>query len=744
MDWPKRIPLTAALAATVTVAGSEVSPPTDHSVVADGSARVSPFFRTAGTPPPLAPGLHFANTFWDLQHYHSSGYQTARWAGAERVHFAWMEMDPYIGEPEGPDWFVAYTRYNMNTASWEYPFGGVILSLGVHARAKSPNLAADDDDLAHLAFHQRAEAGAPYTSWHVFVPLPGLTLPIDDELPTTPEFGQVIWPQIDVQSRTEPRWDIYHVVSATAANDELMPTDWTPRIYVYWRYDGTVWQGPVAIDSGHTLGYVLAADPNSDKVAIALHSDHPEDGLNGLRNVAYYESQSEGAGWISGAELGSTHKNLITNYDDSLGPQAWVHISTAYDHDGTLHVIWDEQPCRGATRQVAIRHWNDMRWTISRVALGYWDNPAADGGFDLNLAKMTLGIGDGATPCQSGAETNRDYLYVVYTRFGGPTPAEQEDHSVLGYMNGELYLNVSRDGGQSWSQPQNLTNTKTPNCNPGATPPGMINPPRPDSVCRSEHWATIGKVAHDIDIFFISDNDAGAIQFGEGTWQLNPVMYMRLPGGTTDAPYLCPRIEPWLASALGDGGPCGFHPGWTGIDSTTLTIANLGNGALDGSVSVVYVDPPDPSSNWLSVAGAQSLPITIPAGGDDLVLPVVMNAAGLATDSNTAEIRIAHNDTTQSNPFIIPVVFAPGPCRCHADPICDGQTSILDVVGIVNRAFRGGPVVIDSGCPHNPPAIDGRSDVDCSSRSDIVDVVKMIDVAFRGANPASRFCDPCL
>ncbi|MBI3872081.1 MAG: SBBP repeat-containing protein [candidate division Zixibacteria bacterium] len=77
-------------------------------------------------------------------------------------------------------------------------------------------------------------------------------------------------------------------------------------------------------------------------------------------------------------------------------------------------------------------------------------------------------------------------------------------------------------------------------------------------------------------------------------------------------------------------------------------------------------------------------------------------------------------------------------CPCHADPKCDGQTDILDVVGVINVAFRGQVEQVDPNCPKS------REDVDCGGFVDIVDVVHMVNVAFRGNDAATEFCHPCL
>jgi Zn-dependent M28 family amino/carboxypeptidase len=82
-------------------------------------------------------------------------------------------------------------------------------------------------------------------------------------------------------------------------------------------------------------------------------------------------------------------------------------------------------------------------------------------------------------------------------------------------------------------------------------------------------------------------------------------------------------------------------------------------------------------------------------------------------------------------------------CLCQGDPICDGTPDVLDVVGTIDRAFRGKEGVFDVACPRHPSFVDGRTDVDCSGATDLVDVVKVISVAFRGADAAVWFCRAC-
>lgn len=592
---------------------------------------------SASSPPPPSPGLAIGQSSYDYQHNLSQGYQVARTPGADIVHFTWMAWDRIPTSIDDNDRYLGYNSYTISTNTINQGFGGAFVGLGVLARSGYANIAVSDGNEAAVACHQREDVSLPYNPWRLAYPIPGNVLHIDDGLGGYGWAGcnEVQWPRIAVQQKAAAT-DIHHVIAhdANCQSQNL----W------YWRYNGSVWQGPVIIDSNYRLGYVLAGDKTSDRAAIVLHTDL-EPQFSGLLNICYYESNTGGMGWLDGSELGPAHKQIITNYSEPNGPQAWGHISTAYDNDGVLQIVWDEQRLANRTSDVAIRHWNSSSQSINTVALAYWPGEFITGAYSLKLSKVTLGIGDGGTVC--GGQPNDNFLYVLYTRFGGPTPQEEVDHSALGYYNGELYLNVSGDQGLSWSPPRNLTNTKTPYCHPG--PPDTVSglPQRPDSVCRSEHWATIGMAVSDIDVFFISDQDAGGVAQGEGSWILNPVHYLRIPGGSDNAPVVCPASGPYISAILDSDPECEFHtPPGTVMDDVALTIENVGNAALSGSVTVL------PGSPWLSVTGGA---FSLTASEAPMSLSVVMDASSLTTGSYSGTIRITHDDTLQPSPIDIPV-----------------------------------------------------------------------------------------
>lgn len=83
-------------------------------------------------------------------------------------------------------------------------------------------------------------------------------------------------------------------------------------------------------------------------------------------------------------------------------------------------------------------------------------------------------------------------------------------------------------------------------------------------------------------------------------------------------------------------------------------------------------------------------------------------------------------------------------CACAADPNCDGiRSDVLDIVLLIERAFRGSPPQLDDDCPAHAVMVDGRTDVDCSGTTDVIDVVRGINVAFRDGSVTQEYCDPC-
>jgi subtilisin family serine protease len=106
--------------------------------------------------------------------------------------------------------------------------------------------------------------------------------------------------------------------------------------------------------------------------------------------------------------------------------------------------------------------------------------------------------------------------------------------------------------------------------------------------------------------------------------------------------------------------------------------------------------------------------------------------------SGQATVRLISNWANFKPDFVKGTVtlFSPCDCHCHGDPACDGSIDILDVVAVINVAFRGAVDVHDPSC-----TLSGRSDINCDCSVDVLDVVTVINHAFRGDN--SALCNAC-
>ncbi|MEW5874725.1 MAG: dockerin type I domain-containing protein [Candidatus Zixiibacteriota bacterium] len=635
------------------------------SIMDDRLRQVAPLrIRTGGAAGPVvAPVTVGARTAYDFQHNDDGSRTVNSSSTGGVVHFVWEQWYPIdcsIGQCSNRT--VHYNAWN--------PAGGGGITLDpdgtdvgctvggdcLSSRAGFPRVDVSGGNLAQVVFHARGLAQQPagdYNSWVASQGTPGLADWTTGEIPGSLD-EESLWPGIGMDlagsATKSPGDDVFHITAHPfVVND---------RIY-YWRRIGMVgaWVGPVCLDETPFVSYHPAPDPTSEKVSVAYVQF---DGAADLVNVKFVTSANNGQDWIDADALNpgtcvglvvNGGRQSITNYADQAGPQAWTEITSEYDFAGNYHVIWTEQVYANVSADARIRHWSDATGTITTVAqaIGY-QNIGGDGARDIWLAYPQIGFGDGSTLCtdgpvnpgSAGATSNANYLYVTFEQYGGETATEANDASVTPQMNLEVYLGVSNDGGLTWAPPVNLTNTKTPGCDG-----------TPGNECASERDPSIAKIVNDtIHLMYILDIDAGDAVFGQGIWTYNPVHYLRIPGGT-DALYLCPAIAPSIALSLSNQDPdCEYHAPRGGSQTEALSIENLGNGALTGSVSNLG------GAGWLQlITGAY----TVNPGDPADVRTVTMDAS--IAPLNTVEglyqetIRVTHNDTTRVSPIDIPVDF---------------------------------------------------------------------------------------
>ncbi len=202
---------------------------------------------------------------------------------------------------------------------------------------------------------------------------------------------------------------------------------------------------------------------------------------------------------------------------DTLRP--YLMTDACYDNDNNLHVVFctgsmvenpDPNAANGWLRyndkSCYVWHWDRDSGEIHFLADGWW-TPADNGqigAWRMNLSYPSIGVD----------EDNN--LYCAFTYF----PPEGDLGAVapngLRYINGEVYVSKSTDGGQTWSQAVNVTETNANNAQAGEA--------------ASECWSTLAEVVNDyLHISYVLDLDPGGIPQAEGVATLNPFMYHRVP-----------------------------------------------------------------------------------------------------------------------------------------------------------------------------------------------------------------------
>ncbi|MCK4224857.1 MAG: hypothetical protein KAX39_06730, partial [candidate division Zixibacteria bacterium] len=273
---------------------------------------------------------------------------------------------------------------------------------------------------------------------------------------------------------------------------------------------------------------VVAVSPVSQKVAIAYLHPSCDGSCDYFSDVYYIESMNNGEDWLSDCANWPPTPNVVVQYGcGTPNERAYVDVAACYDYEDNLHIVWnahyfDPKYPEALSPIAKLYHWS-YEHGISLITSGYpedlkppgkitvrpwwWPQPP---GPDTKTGKW------GGTVCKPsiaavdqiyhpGGDPDSVYLYCIWTQF------DSSDISANGHCNGDIYGAGSFCGGSCWDEPFNLTNTKTPGCDPGD--------------CVSEHWASLAQNMYngDLHIQYICDLDAGAApQQYEGEWMEVP------------------------------------------------------------------------------------------------------------------------------------------------------------------------------------------------------------------------------
>jgi hypothetical protein len=449
---------------------------------------------------PSYPGLLTASP-GDTVGYTQYDYQTNGSTGnrivvdhTSNIHVSWMKGMPYPS--------VRHIYYNCKTPSgWIYPLSGTQASHA--AGAGYTTIDALPDDRATVFYH-RAPTNAEST--FVAIDIANCLATFDYRRPPSRQGSQgFIWP-----SGAVDRTGRIHVVAtnnaATGAAQAV--------IYTRSNNGGTTWVALQRVDTTEVISTIVTASRASDKVAIVY--THSTDTTSQWANDVYFIQSLDGTTWDwAGGKIN------VTEYGqggDSLF--AYTDVDAVYDYNDNLHIIWNAQyVTTGIYYSSQLLHFDVASGNINQIAQfdSLWPSSGCEFGvWNWSYAKMSIG-------CDT-----RNNLYATYTSW------DTSDCSSCGYANGDIYMNYSVDGGSVWSEQYNLTNSHTPNCDPGD--------------CDSDHWSSLAEVVDTaLHLFYVNDKDAGGIPQTECSVTENPMLY-----------YSYSAVPPLLGIEEGDLTPKSF------------------------------------------------------------------------------------------------------------------------------------------------------------------------------------------
>ena len=412
-------------------------------------------------------------------------------------HFAWMKG---IDFDQGLR--SVYFNYSDASGIWPLPEGGQVVSQ--ENGAGYTQISITSDDRAGVTYHETALNAVTYAEDQVsgfgifeyYDPPEMLTL-------------QCLWPYVTLDHN-----DNIHIVSV-----EAPPAGVTIHAMGYTMSDdrGASWSRFLAVDTTSTLSQNIVSSPVSDRVAIVYSHPIVMDPAVGaqLENDIYYIESEDGYTWDW-----RNDKVNVTAYDSHDSLRAYTDVAAIYDYNDNLHMIWNAQwvyvidGSYYTSYMTFLYHFDTGSGEITEITRSdsVWVESGCDtGAWNLRIAKMSLGVHQ-----PTGA------IFAGYTGFYDTLDCSAGGQ-YSGWANGEIYMTYSVDGGASWVEPENLTNSPSPGCAPGD--------------CDSDHWSSLANKVDDfLHIIYINDKDAGGIPQDnpqEGEVTDNPVLYLAYPNPLT-------------------------------------------------------------------------------------------------------------------------------------------------------------------------------------------------------------------
>jgi len=482
-------------------------------------------------------------TWYDNQHNGTCGRMNVLEPTGYR-QFVWMK-----GENSGAS--IRHIWWNLIDPNGTQLYPGTGLAVESSIKGGFCNLDVGSNGAAFPGYHEviSTSAGLPWASASMdLFPHNGAFL--DFPTPVNPVITQTIWPRIQIGQNQRIHMLCTNQIP-TGASNGVPQRMW----YLSGTYDPTAltitWAPTwTQMDWTQTIAADVAVSPvvGSNKtlwawtrsMAYPVGDPDPNTVYSQLNNDIYYLIDADGLNPQFSQKVNLTQfipPNLSYLPDTLRADQdtlrAYTCLNTFIDHNNYAHIVFTTRSffaIEGTSYWNAsiIWHWSEQFPTQYKMVANYFGNPsdprywAYCGAWNVRAQRPSLG------------EDAAGHLYCMYQVYDTDSTHLSANTAFpngngMGGPSGEVYVSVSLDGGLSWSQGTNVTNTISPyhaalgQCTSELTP---VMAKKVDTYCH---------------IQYVYDLDAGNVIQTEGGWTNNNVVYNRVPVSSIATTPLLPQ-----------------------------------------------------------------------------------------------------------------------------------------------------------------------------------------------------------
>src|SRR5574341_435869 len=566
------------------------------------------------------------------------------------------------------------------------------------ARGGFSSIAVLPDGRGVCVYHHNATIGANKPGTYVSIETTATAGNFSGELHAPDSVAGMcdasFWPSCAAQKVTPGDTAVVHIISVegigACGNQDFVYTrarESSPGVFTF-----SSAQRP---DSGDFISPIVVASRKSNKVAIVYVREKVYSGDYLDADVFYIESTNGGRDWVNGFRNDARDTAVIITYYQSFDPvRAAGDLSAVYDEDDSLHIVWVAPLYNGGltASECYIYHWSKPTG-IDQVADGTYlitDASLPNSVAKNNLRNPHIGVHDGTANL-----SHKNYLYVTWSQFG-PSLADTSDDGIL---NGDIYVNASTNGGNSWGNPINITNSFTPGC---------------DRNCDSDVYPSLAESINDtLHVSYINDREAGRFDQGDGE-VLSPVLYYKFPAYQPSQAVLISVTPPIFEDSV-------VTP--VSIIDTFFRILNVGNQTLRiDSVREAI------GSSWLTIL-TSSFPDSIPEGGAPKNVYVRFDGTGLPT-STYSDTVIVYNNSSNKPRLAIPIHFTVVGTLCTP-----GDFNGNNIIDVIDIALLGTYLI---NCGSAPNCLPNEANGNCEL--DYGDVIYDVNRLFKGGPAPLPYC----